>query len=101
MGNSKFTNPASFCDGLDVAGAKANKEFNLGMCYKKCALLTNNTFPFRSAAGTCCMYNSHWACLDVVNIKTSPDFDVGGGIGDGYASTPDSFHPPIAKLTEA
>jgi len=112
--NSKFTNPTSFCDGYDVSGAKenkacphtpgtclANEEFNLGMCYKKCALLTNNTFPFRSAASTCCMYNSHWACLDAVNIRTSPEFDVGGGKGDGHASTPNSFHPPIPALTES
>jgi len=112
--NSKFTSPLSLCDGLDVAGKKedkacphapgtclANEEFNVGMCYKKCAILTNNTYPYRSAASTCCMYSSHWACIDAVNYRTSPDYNVGGGVGDGHKSTPNMLHPPIADLAEA
>jgi len=112
--NSKFTSPLSLCEGLDVSGVGptracphtpgsclVNEEFNLGRCYKKCALLTNSSFPFRSVASTCCKYNSHWACLDAINTISSPTFDIGGGGGDGHASTPKESHPPIPLLTEA
>jgi len=112
--NSKFTNPLHLCDGFDVSGmgrdkacphapgsCLVNEEFNLGRCYKKCAILTNNTFPFRSAVSTCCRYNSHLACLDAVNVQSSASFNVGGGGGDGHASTPAESHAPLLALTEA
>lgn len=109
--NSRFTNPLSLCEGFDVSRGKAcphspgaclvNEEFNMGWCFKKCAILTNNVFPFRSAASTCCRYNSHWACLDALNTLTSPDFNVGGGGGDGHMRTPAGAHPPMLQLTEA
>jgi len=111
--NSKFTNPLSLCEGFDVSGDKegkacphqpgtclVNEEFNLGMCFKKCAILTDNKYPYRSAASTCCRYNSHWACLDALNTFTDPAFNVGGGAGDGSAATPGSMHAPIQELTE-
>lgn len=111
--NSKFTNPLSICEGFDVSGDKegkacphrpgtclVNEEFNLGMCFKKCAILTNNKYPYRSAASTCCRYNSHWACLDPLNTFTSPEFNVGGGEGDGSAATPGTMHAPMPELTE-
>merc|ERR1711948_13149 len=111
--NSKFTNPLHLCDGFDVSGMDRNRacphapgaclvneEFNLGRCFKKCAILTNNTFPFRSAASTCCRYNSHLACLDPVNVQSSASFNIGGGGGDGHASTPAESHEPLLALTE-
>jgi hypothetical protein len=111
--NSKFTNPLSPCEGYDVSGSRenqacphapgtclVNEEFNLGMCFKRCAILTDNAFPYRSAASTCCKYNSHWACLYPRYTKTSSAFDVGGGAADGDEATPNSMHPPIKSLTE-
>lgn len=112
--NSKFTNPLHLCDGFDVSGIRRNRacphapgsclvneEFHLGRCYKKCAILTNNAFPFRSAVSSCCRYNSHLACLDAVNVQSSASFNVGGGLGDGHASTPADSHAPLLALTEA
>jgi len=112
--NSKFSNVLSYCSGFDVSGnsegkecphapgsCMANEEFNLGMCYKKCAILTNNTFPFRSAASTCCRYNNHVACLDALNTLTKPEYNVGGGMDDGHASTPNITHAPMQRLTES
>lgn len=112
--NSKFTNPLGLCGGFDVSGNRegracphpkgtclVNEEFSLGMCFKKCALLTKNKFPFRSAASTCCRYNSHWACLDALNTQTSSDFNIGGGGRDGNPATPSNMHLPMPELAEA
>mmetsp|Transcript_83690 Transcript_83690/g.233084 ORF Transcript_83690/g.233084 Transcript_83690/m.233084 type:complete len:317 (+) Transcript_83690:22-972(+) len=111
--NSKTVAPIP-CHGFDVAGAAegggcphtpgacmVNEEYNLGTCYKKCAILTNNTFPYRSAASSCCRYDNHLACLDVVNVNTSVAFAVGGGVDDGTNTTPSKPHAPIPALAEA
>lgn len=110
--NSKFTNPLLFCGGFDVAGDKegkscphqpgtclVNEEFSMGYCFKKCAILTNNTFPYRAAASSCCRYQNHYACLDATNLKTSAAFNVGGIQGHGGA--PGDGHPPMPELTES
>jgi len=111
--NSKFTNLLEPCTGFDRAGSvegkgcphapgtcMPNEEFSLGVCYMKCAVLTNNTFPYRSAASTCCRYNNHLACLDALNTITNPAFNIGGGMSDGHASTPNASHIPLQALTE-
>jgi len=112
--NSKFTSLLEYCSGYDVSGdaegkecphapgaCMENEEYSLGLCYKKCAILTNNTFPYRSAASTCCRYNNHIACLDALNTETKPEFNVGGGVADGHASTPNMTHAPMQRLTES
>jgi len=112
--NSRLPNPLKYCSGFDVSGndegkecphaegtCMENEEFNLGVCYKKCAILTNNMFPFRSGAATCCRYGNHLACLDALNTVTSPNFDIGGGFGDNHSSTPNSSHAPMLTLTES
>mmetsp|Transcript_24452 Transcript_24452/g.69709 ORF Transcript_24452/g.69709 Transcript_24452/m.69709 type:complete len:316 (-) Transcript_24452:245-1192(-) len=112
--NSKFVHSLLPCEGFDVSGSKEgegcphfpgscmeNEEFSLGICYKKCALLTNNTFPYRSGADTCCRYNNHFACMDALNVNSSMAFNVGGGLGDKTEATPGKAHGPIPALTEA
>jgi len=112
--NSKFMDTLIPCHGFDVSGSSEgqgcphypgscmpNEEFSLGVCYKKCAILTNNEFPFRSGADTCCRYNNHFACMDALNVKSSLTFDIGGGYGDHVDETPRAAHNPIPQLTEA
>lgn len=112
--NSKFTNPLNLCEGFDVAGSVEGKgcphvpgdcmvdeEFNLGLCYKKCAILTSNKFPFRSGSDTCCRYSSHFACLDAMNTNSSLEFNVGGGYHDHDPLTPNMTHTPMVKPTES
>jgi len=112
--NSKFVGTFLPCKGFDVSGAKEgggcphsagacmeNEEFNLGICYKKCAVLTNNSYPYRSAASSCCRYKSHIACLDALNVLTSPAFNTGGGLGDHDPATPGIAHTPMPELAEA
>lgn len=111
--NSRFTNILNFCDGFDVAGEHAqggcphgpgdcykNEEFSLGVCYKKCAIMTHNEFPYRAAADTCCRYNSHLACMDALNTYTNMSLNVGGGLGDGDNNTWAESHLPDLVLTE-
>jgi len=112
--NSKFMPSLLPCTGFDVAGSlegqgcphfpgscMENEEFSLGVCYKKCALLTQNAFPYRSGAASCCRYNSHFACLDALNVNSSSALGVGGGLGDHDAATPSKAHGPMPQLTEA
>lgn len=108
--NQKFE--LGLCGGFDVAGDEAgggcphppgacleNEELSLGVCYKKCGILTNNEFPYRLAAATCCKVQG-LGCLDFTKTRTSKAFDVGGGEGDGDWATPASPHAPLKELTE-
>jgi len=98
------------CNGFDVSGdggcphkpgaCLVDEELHLGMCYKKCSLLTQGRFPHRFAAATCCKQHG-LGCLNLLNDLTSKSFDVGGGSGDGDASTPSEAHLPEQQLTEA
>lgn len=77
-----------------------DEELFLGVCYKKCSLLTHGTFNHRTAAATCCKEEG-WGCLDFLEKDwTNAAFDVGGGAGDHDKSTPGLFHVPIKNLTE-
>lgn len=98
------------CTGFDVAADGScphkpgacllDEELHLGICYKKCGILTGGAFPHRIAAATCCK-TTGLGCLNIFNDKTSKAFDVGGGAGDHDPSTPAGAHPPEEKLTEA
>lgn len=116
--NSEFSNVLEYCDGLDVAGNFAqvgrqkvcphkpgdcllNEEFNLGVCYKRCALLTGGTHPYRFSGETCCLYDSHMACLAPENVITNSTFNIGGGLGDmELEPTMGEPHNPVLSLTE-
>lgn len=84
------------CSGYAVAGAAgkscphrhgacmANEEMFMNQCYKTCKELTEGEYPFRKAAASCCKSSSTISCMNPMNDKTSPDFNVGGGKnGDG------------------
>lgn len=100
------------CSGYSVAGSDGkscphkpgscleNEEMLLGECFEKCSILTNGEYPHRVAAATCCKSDGV-LCLDPFNDRTSSEFDVGGGDGDGDPSTPASAHAPMTSLTEA
>ncbi|CAK0800580.1 unnamed protein product [Prorocentrum cordatum] len=89
--NSHFI--MSMCGGYDIAGERANnacphargacyadEEMRLNTCYKKCVLLTEGTHAFRTAAETCCKYESTMQCMTHPNSSvTSPLYAVGGG----------------------
>lgn len=98
------------CGGYDVDGqggcphkpgaCLVDEEMHLGICYKKCSILTQGEYPHRTAASTCCKETGMLSCMNPWKAKTNPAFDVGGGNGDQDPSTPDEAHPPEARLTE-
>jgi len=55
-----------------------NEETMLGICYKKCSLLTNKNFPHRVGPATCCKTGG-LSCLYFWKTYTSKEFNVGGG----------------------
>jgi len=70
------------CDG--------NEEFHAGMCYKKCSLLTNNQYPIRSGADTCCSHS----CWNVLNTLTQGGMCQGFGVGGGMVPAHACPHGP-------
>ncbi|CAE7812120.1 unnamed protein product [Symbiodinium sp. CCMP2456] len=98
------------CDGFDVSGnvhgqhsacphgegtCLEDEELLLGMCYKKCSILTHGRFNHRVAATTCCS-ETGLACFNPMNLKTDfVGFAVGGGKGDGSQATPSVPHLPM------
>lgn len=112
--NSKFSNPMGYCKGFDVSGKQegrvcphapgtclVNEELKMGVCYERCAILTDNVYPHRSGPSTCCKYESHLACIDPRNAKTSRAFDVGGGAEDTRITSLEEPHLPMPEFTEA
>lgn len=112
-----------FCSGFDIAGLHegdnvcphkpgaclVDEEFFLGTCYKKCSLLTENIYPYRVAAATCCKVYDGTCVVDEgvvgglgLNGKslTRDAFNVGGGCGDGSKVTDCKSHLPHVALTE-
>jgi len=55
-----------------------NEETMLGVCYKKCSLLTNTNYPYRVGPATCCKKGG-LSCLYFWKTYTSKEFNVGGG----------------------
>eukprot|EP00928_Gymnodinium_smaydae_P097112 TRINITY_DN8720_c0_g1_i2.p1 TRINITY_DN8720_c0_g1~~TRINITY_DN8720_c0_g1_i2.p1 ORF type:complete len:308 (+),score=48.53 TRINITY_DN8720_c0_g1_i2:113-1036(+) len=100
------------CSGNDVSGDGSScphtagvclkdEELDMGECYKKCSVLTNGKYPYRVAAATCCKSSSPISCMNPFNDDTSASFDVGGGKGDGDATTPAGAHAPLKQLAES
>mmetsp|Transcript_84191 Transcript_84191/g.212311 ORF Transcript_84191/g.212311 Transcript_84191/m.212311 type:complete len:271 (+) Transcript_84191:142-954(+) len=109
-----------FCSGYDIAGmleghkvcphkpgvCLADEELFMGICYKKCALLTEKLFPYRVGPASCCKRNDA-SCIIQEGVKdgltgeamTKASFDVGGGCDDGVTKTPCKPHPPETDLT--
>jgi hypothetical protein len=113
--NSLLTSPLKPCQGLDVGGRTAgcphtpgdclaNEEFHLGACYKKCTLLTDVEFPYRSGPDTCCKATTYLECLDASNSVSQASYNIGGGAGTGDAkleAIAARVHTPIPSLAEA
>lgn len=98
------------CQGYDInaqggcphkpGACLVDEEYFMGLCYKKCSILTNGSYRHRSAPATCCKTEG-WKCLDAVAEDwTDKAFAVGGGKGDNKSSTPSRVHGPLHKLTE-
>lgn len=101
------------CSGFDVSGdvegpgacphapgaCMQDEDLFMGMCYKKCSLLTNGEYPHRTASCTCCRF-SGITCLLPFNFKTDLTFGRGGGDDDRNTATPASVHVPIMEFTE-
>jgi len=92
------------CSGYDVNGeggcphapgvCLTNEELHVGVCYKKCSVLTGGEYAHRTGAATCCRQEG-FGCLDLMNDLTRPQFNVGGGVEDEA-----SPHSPDVGLTE-
>mmetsp|Transcript_94244 Transcript_94244/g.237628 ORF Transcript_94244/g.237628 Transcript_94244/m.237628 type:complete len:282 (-) Transcript_94244:205-1050(-) len=111
-----------WCTGFDISGAQeggkscphkpgaclADEELFLNMCYMKCSVLTGGTYPYRTAAATCCK-RTDMSCMvedgltDGLNGQslTNASFAVGGGCKDDNADTHCRPHMPQQSLTEA
>jgi len=100
------------CHGYDVSGADQStacphlpgtcledEEQFMGMCFKKCSIITDGKYPNRVGAASCCK-NTGVACLDPFNDMTKGAMAVGGGSGDHDGSTPAGAHLPMTSLTE-
>ena len=105
------------CAGYDVAGDKEgkdkcphkeglcyeNEELHLGLCYKKCSILTNGAYIHRKSAITCCNNPNLLQCIPFLNPKntdTATGYSIGGGKGDGDKTTIATPHAPIEALAE-
>lgn len=71
-GDGKAPHPPGECD--------PNEEAILGLCYKKCSILSQDKYPIRIASNTCC---SEHPCTNLLHLKTMGlgcnGFGVGGG----------------------
>jgi len=76
-------------------GCLKDEELFEGVCYMRCNLLTYNMLNFRDTADSCCKSGSPFAMLEFGACDTDTAYAVGGGKGDGDASTPDVPHTPL------
>lgn len=106
------------CSGFDVSGDSqgngcphqkgscyVDEEMHLDRCYKKCSLLTNGEYMFRSAVETCCkldLRESLMACMEPSNAQTDKAFAVGGGeLERGVqGDAPRPVHAPMIDAAE-
>lgn len=98
------------CDGYDVSADGScphapgacleDEELLMGMCYKKCSVLTNGEFSNRVTPISCCK-ESGVECFDITKVRNRLTYAVGGGKGDHDPSTPSLIHAPQVSLTES
>jgi len=82
-------------------------EMFMGLCYKRCALLTDSQYPHRMGPLTCCGAHTwyphmgggawHMGCLDLRKDLSMPSFAV---VGTQPSVNYSSIHWPLAALTE-
>lgn len=80
-GDGGHPHPMGMCDG--------NEELHLGMCYKKCSILTSSEYPIRSAVDTCC---KKMPCLWGLKTKGGR-YCTGYGVGGGLVPAHRCPHP--------
>jgi len=103
------------CGGFDVSGningqesacphkfgtCYENEELYLGVCYKKCSILTNSEYSNRISPLSCCS-ETGFSCNPLgfgENVKSSTSFNVGG---KDTASSNVAPHYPDQSITEA
>jgi len=71
-GDGKAPHPPGECD--------PDEEGLLGLCFKKCSILTQNEYPIRAATNTCCKRRP---CANLLNLKTKGVGCNGFGVGGG------------------
>mmetsp|Transcript_42615 Transcript_42615/g.127365 ORF Transcript_42615/g.127365 Transcript_42615/m.127365 type:complete len:303 (+) Transcript_42615:89-997(+) len=84
-GDGSYPHAPGECDG--------NEESHLGMCYKKCALLTNNVYTHRVAANTCCKQSPCW---NPFNLDTKGGTCSGYSVGGGNSRDTQCPHQPTS-----
>ncbi|CAK0895137.1 unnamed protein product [Prorocentrum cordatum] len=108
---------SSICGGFDVSGDSANgicphlpgaclanEELLNGLCYKKCSILTEGEYMFRTGPLTCCKFRSQLACTAGAKGPggsydiSSPRFATGGGLCT--SEMPCMIHPPSRAMAE-
>lgn len=93
------------CSGYSVAGdgmscprppgfCLTNEEKFLGLCYKKCSIITNGEFPYRITPVTCCETKGI-KCLHPKRTSWNFAHATGGGENDDDPLTPARPHVPI------
>jgi hypothetical protein len=97
------------CDGYDISADGScphkpgacldDEEIFLGICYKKCSILTSGKFIHRVTPVSCCT-RTGVDCFDFTKTRSRLTYAVGGGKGDNDPSTPKFLHLPQASLTE-
>jgi len=70
-----------------------SEEFEVGLCYLRCNLLTSGMLPYRSTSDTCCKTQSPLAMLELGSCLTHATFDVAAGSQNSGA--PNVPHPPL------
>jgi len=97
--------------GRDQPGACfRDEEMVLGTCYRKCSLLTNDMYPHRVGAFTCCRARQwlphvqggvwHLGCFNLFKHKSSASFAITGDQNHTSVAY-DAVHLPLKGLTEA
>jgi len=85
----------------------ANEELFEGLCYKKCALMTNGMFPYRSAMNTCGngKYGGNWTMglgpcsgFGIGGTKCAPHIPLAAGSGYEQVHDHDKHLPGRAPL---
>eukprot|EP00413_Alexandrium_margalefii_P009200 CAMPEP_0204530844 /NCGR_PEP_ID=MMETSP0661-20131031/10841_1 /ASSEMBLY_ACC=CAM_ASM_000606 /TAXON_ID=109239 /ORGANISM="Alexandrium margalefi, Strain AMGDE01CS-322" /LENGTH=365 /DNA_ID=CAMNT_0051536957 /DNA_START=46 /DNA_END=1143 /DNA_ORIENTATION=+ len=86
-----------------TGGCLKDEELYGNFCYKRCAIMTLQTLTSRVGPSTCCKEGTHGllAFLEIGSCDTRQTYFVGGGMGDGDASTSNSPHMPDTAYTEA
>lgn len=85
-----------------IAGScDSNEEHFMGLCYKTCSALTDDEFPRRVGANSCCKPEPN-SCLNVVfNVKTEGLGCNGYGVGGELEADHKCPHPPTIPESQS